>query len=272
MKKIILVVLLFIIGLIIFSYPFVSDLLMKQRMISKINIYKLNISNLDNEIVCKEWEKARIYNEKLRENTFQLPHMQTSGKLLPDNYLDVLSIEEVMAVLEIPKINVNLPIYHGVSDDILKKGVGHIEGTTLPIGGEGMHSFLTSHTGLPETKLLTDLVKIQLGDVFFVRVLGGKIAYQVDQIDIIEPHEIVNYAKWSDGDYITLVTCIPYGVNSHRLLVRGKHINIIHIPPVFEDRNAYFPWQLIVIVVSIIIFVAMLLILLLVKREKKSKN
>jgi len=129
-----------------------------------------------------------------------------------------------MAYIEIPKIQVTLPIYHGVGEEVLKKGIGHMEGTSLPIGGSGTHCLLTGHTGLPEAKLFTDLTKMEIGDQFYIEVLESELVYQVDQIKVIEPEDLGNLYTEEEEDYVTLITCTPYGVNSHRLLVRGTRI------------------------------------------------
>ena len=129
-----------------------------------------------------------------------------------------------MGYVVIPKIDVNLPIYHGTSEEVLQKGVGHLQNTSLPVGGESTHAVLSGHTGLSSAKLFTDLDKLEEGNIFYIKTLGETFAYEVDQIKIVEPHETSDLLIESDKDYVTLVTCTPYGINSHRLLVRGTRI------------------------------------------------
>ena len=129
-----------------------------------------------------------------------------------------------MGYLTIDKIKVELPIYHGTSADVLNKAVGHLEGTSLPVGGKGTHSVLSAHRGLPSFKLFTDLDKLEIGDTFVINILDRTITYQVDKITIVKPNQVNDLKIDKDGDYVTLLTCTPYGINTHRLLVRGKRI------------------------------------------------
>ena len=150
--------------------------------------------------------------------------MPGSGYALPDNYLEVLNTDGIMGRLTIPKIGVDLPIYHGSSEESLQKGVGHIESTSLPIGGEYRHAVLTGHRGLPNAELFTRLDELTVGDTFYIHVLDRTLAYQVDQITTVEPDEMETLRAVPGEDYVTLVTCTPYGVNTHRLLVRGTRV------------------------------------------------
>jgi sortase A len=143
---------------------------------------------------------------------------------MPKDYWEALDIGGIMGYVEIPKISVMLPIYHGTKEENLKKGVGHLEGSTLPIGGASRHSVLTGHTGLTEARLFSDLNGLEIGDLFYIEVLGEKLAYKVDLIKIIEPNNTDDLQRFTENDYVTLLTCTPYGVNSHRLLVRGERV------------------------------------------------
>lgn len=149
-----------------------------------------------------------------------------SGYALPDNYNEVLNINEdgVIGYIEIPKIDVYMPIYHGASEEVLQKGAGHLEASGLPIGGEGNHSIISAHRGLPSAQLLTRLDEMEIGDVFYIHVLNETLAYQVDQINVILPEELALLGPEENQDLITLLTCTPYAVNTHRLLVRGSRI------------------------------------------------
>ena len=140
---------------------------------------------------------------------------------LQDNYKELLNIDGIMGYVEIPAIDVKLSIFHGTSDATLQKGIGHLEGSSLPIGGSGTHAILTGHTGLSKAKFFTDLVELKEGDRFYLRILDKTLAYLVDQIKVVEPENTKDLQSISEKDYVTLLTCTPYGVNSHRLLVRG---------------------------------------------------
>ena len=146
------------------------------------------------------------------------------GELEPYTYNKLLAVGSsgVMGTINIPSINVMLPIYHGTSDDVLKKGVGHLKGTSLPVGGTSTHAVLTGHTGLSSAKLFTDLVQLEKGDIFVISVCGQKIAYKVFRTDVVLPKDTKSLRIYEGKDYVTLITCTPYGINSHRLLVRGE--------------------------------------------------
>ncbi|MFR3685009.1 MAG: class C sortase, partial [Enterococcus sp.] len=170
------------------------------------------------------FQQAQIYNENLLGQPAHDPFIPGSGIVMPDNYYRVLNIGGTMGQVEIPSINVKLPIYHGTKESVLRKAVGHLEGSALPIGGAGTHTVLTSHTGLTQAELFTDLTELKKDDHFYIRVLNRTLAYEVDKISVIEPDHTDALKAVKGKDYATLLTCTPYGVNSHRLLVRGKRI------------------------------------------------
>lgn len=192
-----------------------------------ISRYEQTVEELPKTDMKSEWEKAVKYNESVTGMSVEDPFILGSGSVLPGNYKDVLNVEEkegVMGYIEIPAIDVMLPIYHGVSERVLRRGVGHMETTALPIGGKGTHSVLASHRGLSTAKLFTDLDRMKEGDLFYIHVLDHLLTYEVDQISVIEPEDTDALRPIADKEYITLLTCTPYGVNSHRLLVRGEKI------------------------------------------------
>ena len=199
----------------------------KQKNI--INEYKEVVENIDDNTKEEELEHARDYNKLLIGTAIVTdPFDPEAQKRLEksSDYFNILNLDEkgLMGYIVIPKINVNLPIYHGTSEDVLQKGVGHLQNTSFPVGGEGTHAVLSGHTGLSSAKLFTDLDKLEEGELFFIEVLGEKLAYKIDQIKIVEPSETSDLVIKSGEDYVTLVTCTPYGINSHRLLVRGTRI------------------------------------------------
>ena len=224
-----LAVLLFLAGAAIFLYPTVSNYFAEKAQASAIRTYQNQVESGNPEDLAAEWEKAEIYNESLSGDPVRDPFIAGSGYALPDNYLEVLNIDGVMGYLEIPKISVSLPIYHGTSDEVLEKGVGHIESTALPIGGDYRHTVLTGHRGLPSAELFTRLDELEEGDQFYIHVLGEILAYEVDQIKTVLPTEVDEILPIPGRDLATLITCTPYGVNTHRLLVRGSRTE--YIPP-----------------------------------------
>ena len=216
---------LFVLGATIFLYPYLSNKIALYFQSQEIHTYEAEISEKSKEDIEKLFHEAEIYNDNLAGDPLHDPFLLNSGYVLPDNYLEVLNIGEdgSMGYLEIPSIDVNIPIYHGTSDEVLQKGIGHIEGTSIPIGGNNRHSILCAHRGLPSAKLFTDLDELEVGDLFFVHILEEVHAYKVDQVQVIEPEEINEHIQLdASKDWITLMTCTPYGVNTHRLLVRGE--------------------------------------------------
>ena len=174
----------------------------------------------------KELEKAKIYNENLAGDPVYDPFVKGSGYALPDNYLEVLNINNnIMGYITIPKISLKLPIYHGTSSEVLEKGIGHIETTALPIGGTSRHSVLTGHRGLPTARLFSDLDKLEIGDYIYINILDEILTYEVYDLEVIEPTEIEHLRPIKNRDLITLVTCTPYGINTHRLLVHTERVN-----------------------------------------------
>lgn len=223
-------VLLFLIGLSILLYPTFSNLWNTWRNDQLISEYSESIQEIPEADYSQMWEDAREYNRQHTVNTIVDVFDEENEKEYEMSHpYDVLldpSGNGIMGYIHIPKINVQLAIYHGVGEHALENGVGHIEGTSLPIGGESTHAVLSAHRGLPQAKLFTDLDQMEIGDTFFITVLDEKIAYQVDQIKTVLPEEIDDLAIVEGEDYCTLVTCTPYGVNSHRMLVRGTRVEL----------------------------------------------
>ncbi|BFK89603.1 MULTISPECIES: class C sortase [Blautia] len=221
MKRAILIILLIITGLGIFFYPYVSNWLIEKNASYIIETYDQAVEASGNQEIEKEWKKAKEYNDSLEGTVLKDPFIEGSGMALQDNYKELLNIDGIMGYVEIPAIDVKLSIFHGTSDATLQKGIGHLEGSSLPIGGSGTHAILTGHTGLSKAKFFTDLVELKEGDRFYLRILDKTLAYLVDQIKVVEPENTKDLQSISGKDYVTLLTCTPYGVNSHRLLVRG---------------------------------------------------
>ena len=219
-------ILIIICGILLASYPWISNYVNERAADGEINVYEENVQNMDEEKLKEYLLDAQEYNAALLDTRIALidPFDAEFNKLYKDTpYSNLLNYDSqgIMGFLEIPAIKVKLPIYHGTSPAVLQKGVGHLEGSSLPVGGESTHSILTGHTGLNKAKLFTDLTSVQKGDMFFVSVLGRKMAYVVDNINVVLPDDTSRLQVVEGKDYVTLITCTPYGVNDHRLLVRG---------------------------------------------------
>ena len=218
----IVLVLIFLAGLSLLLYPTVSDYWNALHQTKAITTYAENVAALDNASYDAIWDAARAYNRNLlnRSNSFLLSQEQ---KAEYESLLDI-SGQGIMGYIEIPEIDVSLPIYHGTEDTVLQVAVGHLEWTSLPVGGESTHCVLSGHRGLPSAKLFTNLDQLEVGDTFTITVLDRVLTYEVDQISIVLPTETDNLKVVDGKDYVTLMTCTPYGINSHRLLVRGRRI------------------------------------------------
>ena len=218
----ILLVLAFFAGLSLLLYPTVSDYWNSLHASQAVADYAENVRNLEAEKYEQVLQDARNYNQMLpyKHTTFALSE---EDKGAYDTLLDI-SGTGVMGYIEIPTINISLPVYHGTEDAVLQIAVGHLEWSSLPVGGEDTHCVLSGHRGLPSAKLFTNLDKLVVGDKFVMRVLDEVLTYEVDQILIVEPTDVSTLIIEAGKDLCTLVTCTPYGINSHRLLVRGHRI------------------------------------------------
>lgn len=224
--------LLFLIGFGILIYPTVSNQWNTYRQNQLISSYDNTIQDMEPEDFTSEWENAKAFNDTIQQNNLYGDVFGEDENDIKDTeYWKILNVADdgVMGYLSIPKINIKLAIYHGTGDDELQTGVGHLNGTKLPIGGESTHSVLAAHRGLPSAKLFTDIDQLKVGDKFYIHVLDEVLAYKVDQILPMvdkDDHKTLEKAlQIEEGkDQVTLFTCTPYGVNSHRLLVRGTRV------------------------------------------------
>jgi len=210
------------VDLFVLLYPTVSGYINSQTQSRVVTRYLESVADMEEDNTQALWDAARAYNGRLLRKTNRLiftPEETTE-------YKELLNTGNgVMGILSIDKINVKLPIYHGTDEGVLQVGLGHMQGTSLPVGGSGTHAFITGHRGLPSSTLLTDLNKMAAGDTFAVYVLGETLLYRVDRIQTVEPSDARVLDIDPDMDYCTLVTCTPYGINTHRLLVRGRRID-----------------------------------------------
>lgn len=228
MKKGFAVLVLLFSAVLLMGYPYLANYVFEHETDSLVNSVEKVEERVDDTEKEEIKKSVTQYNEKLFSNGVKLcdPFKEESKNISTEDYRKLLCInsEGVMGTISIPTIGVKLPIYHGTSEKILEKGVGHLEGTSLPIGGENTHTVLTGHTGLSNAKLFTDLTELEKGEVFFLNILGEQLVYQVDQIQTVLPSDLEELYIKKGEDYCTLVTCTPYGVNTHRLFVRGTRI------------------------------------------------
>ena len=215
-------------GVGLFVYPRLQMVLADRSQTIAIGNYEEGVSGYDEKWKEGELEKARTYNNSLSEVAFPDPFGHGGSLETAGEYEEILNVDRgMMGVLEIPCIEVELPIYHGIGEEVLQKGVGHISQTAFPVGGEGNHTVLSTHRGLPDARLFTDLDELEPGDAFYIRVLGNNLAYEVDQVEVVDPGDVSLLKPEEGKDYVTLLTCTPYGINSHRLLVRGSRVNYV---------------------------------------------
>ena len=246
----ILAALFMIAGFVLLFYPDLSN--MQKTMVhgAILREYDRFVSQLPPEEIDRQLYRASRHNASL--GSLPPGHPLLLGELAqqPEDYAQTLYAQGVMAWIDIPSIDVSLPVYHGTSPEVMSRGVGHLEGTAFPTGGDSTHAVFTTHSGLPGTRLFTDLHQMNIGDKFFLSVLGQRLAYQVDQIIIILPHEIEHLRVAPGEDLVTLITCTPIALNTHRLLVRGtripyveymaEDIQPVHVPTGLRMRGTIF--------------------------------
>ena len=258
-KARVLMTLLFLIGMGIFIYPSLSDYIARRNVIQGVTSYERHTSSLSKEEKAQLLAMAKEYNEALNSEKVEDPFIPGSGRAIPANYIDILNTEDsIMGYVDIPKIQIYLPIRHGTDEEALNKGAGHIEQTHLPVGGKGNLSVITAHTGFTGADMFNRLTEMKEGDIFMIHVLGETTTYEVDDVSVIEPEEVEKVMPIKDRDYVTLLTCTPYGINSHRLLVRGERISN-RMEEMQTAKAISFPWRLVVMSgVSVLMFVSVL--------------
>lgn len=272
--RVLLVVLLMLIGLGILLYPTISNL-WNERLNSKIiNYYESEVSQLPSEKKSELLEAAYEYNAQHKHNVIMDAFDEENEYVLTHPYDTMLAIDDtgMMCYLEIPKIESKLVVYHGISAKVLEKGVGHIEGTSLPVGGKSTHTVMSAHRGLPSAKLFTDLDQMVVGDQFYIHVLDEHLAYEVDQINVVLPEEVSLLDIVPDEDLATLITCTPYGVNTHRMLVRGHRVP--YVPPeeptkTLWEKMSELKFAIVTLLVVLLIADILFIVFRLKKRKKK---
>ena len=268
----ILIVAMFIIGLSVLLYPAISEYINSKHASRVIASYNDVLSTSDDRKIESIFNAASDYNSRLRDK----PHAFFDPSII-SGYDETLDITQtgIMGYIDIDKINVELPIYHGVEKEVLQVGIGHLPGTSLPVGGESTHSVLSGHRGLPSAKLFTDLDDIEIGDEFTITILNRLLTYKVDQIVTVLPEETDQLQIVPGKDYCTLMTCTPYGINTHRLLVRGVRTeNAVVKPGVFVKNEAFKVDTLIVTPITAIplLIIALFLVFTHDKRQKRRSS
>ena len=270
MKKNIILFITFSIGLSIFLYPIITNYISYQNGLWQIKTYEKSIQGISEEDYSSILVEAKKYNKELIENY---------EKIIEDEkgYYNQINIPntDIMGYIYIEKLNIDLPIYHGMEDAVLQVGIGHFQGSSLPIGGENTHSALLGHRGLPTAKLFTHLDKLKIGDNFIIKILKEKLFYKVDQIEIVEPDEVLEKLKIEENkDLVTLVTCTPYGINTERLLVRGIRTDEVETSKTNIEKifNKNYNKNILTIVTIIVVTIIIISIIITSLHQKNKKG
>lgn len=269
----VLLVLIFAAGLSLLLYPTIADAYNSYLQSQIILSYSEQVDAMETAVYEAEMAQAKAYNARLLER--EHPYKLTEE--LEEQYWQMLDISQIMGYVEIPTIDVTLPIAHGTEKDTLEDYVGHLKWSSLPVGGESTHSVISGHRGLPSSELFTNIDRLEIGDVFYIHVLGQTLEYWVDQINVVLPTDYTNLGIVEGRDYVTLMTCTPYGINSHRLLVRGIRIDRNLIPEMDDIRikNEIQSVDLMVLIPIILVILSCLVFVLMVLPgggEKKKKT
>lgn len=288
MKKrigLIFVILLFVVGIGTMSYPMISAMINNHALAQESRVYYNTVKNMDNKRYRELLSQAKTYNESLTDNVIITdPFDEEAYRKIGANYEKTLDVDGngLIGYVEIPKISVNLPIYHGTSEKILQKGAGHLQNTSLPIGGKSTHSVISAHTGMPTATMFDYLTEMKKGDAFYIRVIGKTLKYEVDQIKVVLPEKTQDLHIVKGEDHITLLTCTPYGLNTHRLLVRGVRVPMDKSDEeetiqqaTFRDGYMYLfgyripYWVVTIVIVGFVLLVATIVFVVVRKNKRK---
>lgn len=260
------IILIFILGLLIATYPIISNYYYTIDNNNQIAEFNEAVAEMPSKEVLERIELAKAYNDTLDPSRLADPYTEREKKGV-ENYARMLEVREKIGYIDVPKINQQIPVYAGTSEDVLQHACGHLEGTSLPIGGKDTHAVITAHRGLPQVKLFRDLDKMEVGDLFFFTNVKETLAYKVDQILVVEPWNFEPVLVVEGKDLMTLLTCTPYMINSHRLLVRGHRVP--YVPEVKEEiERAKFNYKSL-IVPGIILAIVMLIIYLYIRHRRR---
>ena len=224
--KIALCVVMFIAALGLTLYPLLSNIYAERHQSTAMAAYEDAVSTMDNTLLERVFAAAQEYNRNIGVISTDDPDAATQMNATPLGYEDQLNIngDGIMGYVRIPSIDITLPIFHGVAGEDLERGAGHLPGSSLPVGGSGTHAVIAAHSGLPTQRMFSDLEQMEIGDMFFLSVLGQTLVYEVDQILVVEPNDVSALKIVPGQDYVTLVTCTPFSINTHRLLLRGRRV------------------------------------------------
>lgn len=260
------IILIFILGLLIATYPIISNYYYTIDNNNQIAEFNEAVAEMPSKEVLERIELAKAYNDTLDPSRLADPYTEREKKGV-ENYARMLEVREKIGYVDIPKIGQQIPVYAGTSEDVLQHACGHLEGTSLPIGGKDTHAVITAHRGLPQVKLFRDLDKMEVGDLFFFTNVKETLAYKVDQILVVEPWDFEPVLVVEGKDLMTLLTCTPYMINSHRLLVRGHRVP--YVPEVKEEiERAKFNYKSL-IVPGLILAIVMLIIYLYIRHRRR---
>ncbi|KXA28710.1 sortase family protein [Peptoniphilus harei] len=262
------IILLFIAGFLIATYPIISNWYYTVDNNNQIVDFKEAVDEMSQAEIDERIDLARAYNETLDPSKLADPYTEREKKGV-ENYARMLEAREKIGYIDIPKINQQIPVYAGTSEDVLQKACGHLEGTSLPIGGKSTHSVITAHRGLPQVKLFRDLDKMEVGDVFYYTNVKETLAYQVDQILVIEPWNFDPVLVVEGKDYMTLLTCTPYMINSHRLLVRGHRIPYVPEEKDEAEKKAKFNYKDFIVPGFVLLLLILILLIYLRRRRRR---
>lgn len=276
----ILIIVVFLVGISVFLYPTVSNYLYERNSSKAIVEHAKKMEKLTPQQIAQEKKAVQRYNISLFKNAVVLtdPFDPDAYPITDGEYDELLAFDDIMGYIEIPAINVYLPIYHGTKEETLQIGVGHLENTSLPMGGESTHTVLSAHCGLPSAKLFTDLHLLKVGNIFRIHVLDEVLSYQVYSVDVVNPDDSSSLHIMRGEDLTTLITCTPYGKNTHRLLVHGKRIfensGEMTVEPAVEKEFTWDDFAKIAAIVISAVFVLLLLSSLITRivRKKKKKR
>ncbi|WP_297391814.1 class C sortase [uncultured Peptoniphilus sp.] len=262
------IILIFMLGLMIAIYPIISNYYYTVENNNQVKDFQEAVSQMPDKEVLERIELAKAYNDTLDPSRLADPYTEREKKGV-ENYARMLEVREKIGYVDIPKINQQIPVYAGTSEDVLQHACGHLEGTSLPIGGKDTHAVITAHRGLPQVKLFRDLDKMEVGDLFFFTNVKETLAYKVDQILVVEPWNFEPVLVVEGKDLMTLLTCTPYMINSHRLLVRGHRVP--YVPEVKEQiERAKFNYKSL-IVPGIVLALVMLIIFLYIRHRRRRR-
>lgn len=262
------IILIFMLGLMIAIYPIISNYYYTVENNNQVKEFNEAVAEMPSKEVLERIELAKAYNDTLDPSRLADPYTEREKKGV-ENYARMLEVREKIGYVDIPKIGQQIPVYAGTSEDVLQHACGHLEGTSLPIGGKDTHAVITAHRGLPQVKLFRDLDKMEVGDLFFFTNVKETLAYKVDQILVVEPWNFEPVLVVEGKDLMTLLTCTPYMINSHRLLVRGHRVP--YVPEVKEQiERAKFNYKSL-IVPGIVLALVMLIIFLYIRHRRRRR-